>query len=92
MVQDFSVWPFALSRHSSQPGDRERRRAVARWQNVASRCRRAIGKLAILTFPMLTATVVRAFTNPRLGKIEFVNVVADCAQQSRFPFRRTTKR
>jgi hypothetical protein len=37
-------------------------------------------KLAILTFTILAATVVRVFTNPRFGKIKFVNVVADCAQ------------
>jgi hypothetical protein len=38
------------------------------------------GELAILTFSVLAAAVVRAFANPRLGKIKFVNAVADCAQ------------
>lgn len=38
------------------------------------------GKLAILTFPIQAATIVRAFTNPRVGKIEFVNAVANRAQ------------
>jgi len=42
--------------------------------------RNAIGELAILTVPILAATVVRAFTNPRLGKIKFVSAVAHWAQ------------
>jgi hypothetical protein len=49
--------------------------------------RSAHSKFAILTFAILPTTLVRAFTNLRLGKIKFVNVVTDCAQQSRFPFR-----
>ena len=40
----------------------------------------AIGELAILTFPILAATVVLAFTNPRLGKIKFMSAVAQWAQ------------
>jgi hypothetical protein len=53
-----------------------------------SRCRNATSELTMLTFPILAAAVVPALTNPRLGKIKFVHVVADAAHHSRRPFRR----
>ena len=40
----------------------------------------ANSNLALLTLAILTTTVVRAFTNPRLGKIKFVYAVTDCTQ------------
>jgi hypothetical protein len=45
-------------------------------------------KHAVLTFAILAATVIRAFTNPRLGKVKFVYAVADPAHHSRRPSRR----
>ena len=48
----------------------------------------ANGKHAILTFAILAATVVRTFTNARLGKVKFVYAVANSAHHSRSPFRR----
>jgi len=48
----------------------------------------ANSKLAILTFPILAATVVRAFTNARLSEVKLVYPVARPAHHSRRPFRR----
>lgn len=40
----------------------------------------ATGEIAILTLPIMAVTVVRALTNPRIGKIKFMNAMADRAQ------------
>jgi hypothetical protein len=58
--------------------------------NAASRGggRGANSKLAILTFPTLAATVVRAFTNTRLGKVKFMYAIAHSAHHLHRPFRR----